>query len=91
MSATAGGGSRDGLTPSLVQRLDHVCNQFEAAWKTAAGTGQRPRIEDYLTDLPAGTRDFLREPQSLRLDRPRPRRAGLCRFPGHRGCSRGAR
>lgn len=34
------------LPPAVVQRIDGVCNQFEAAWKA----GQRPRIEDYLQE-----------------------------------------
>jgi tetratricopeptide (TPR) repeat protein/predicted Ser/Thr protein kinase len=36
------------LPPSLVERIDEICDGFEAAWKA----GQPPRIEDYLTNLP---------------------------------------
>jgi serine/threonine protein kinase len=40
----------DSYTPSVLHRLDIVCDRFEAAWKTAAATGQRPRIAEYLGD-----------------------------------------
>jgi serine/threonine protein kinase/formylglycine-generating enzyme required for sulfatase activity len=33
------------LSPSLLQRVDEVCDRFEQSWKA----GKRPRIEDYLT------------------------------------------
>ena len=49
---------RDDLTPSLVHLLEQVCDQFEAAWKTAS-TGQRPRIADYLGDAPEPERSAL--------------------------------
>jgi len=32
------------LTPTAAERLDQLCDRFEAAWKA----GQRPRIEDYV-------------------------------------------
>jgi hypothetical protein len=35
-------------TQVLSVRIDEVCDRFEAAWKAAATTGCRPRIEDYL-------------------------------------------
>jgi hypothetical protein len=34
----------EAASPSLLQRVDELCDRFEAAWKA----GQRPRIEDYL-------------------------------------------
>jgi serine/threonine protein kinase len=39
-----------GLSTTQLARVDEVCDRFEAAWKTAASTGQRPRMEDYLGD-----------------------------------------
>jgi WD40 repeat protein len=47
------------LSLSIVQRVNEACDRFEAAWKTAQATGQRPRIEDYLGDAP--------EPERFRL------------------------
>jgi hypothetical protein len=40
---------------SQSQRVDRVCNRFEKAWQAE----QRPRIEDYLCDLPEADRPFL--------------------------------
>jgi hypothetical protein len=48
----------DTLPPELVDRVDAVCDRFEAAWKAAA-TGPAPRIEDYLTQLPEADRPAL--------------------------------
>src|SRR5262249_1572399 len=39
--------SEDALPLSIQQKVDQVCTQFEAAWKT----GARPLIEDFLADL----------------------------------------
>src|SRR5262249_22920950 len=36
------------LSAGLVARVDEACNRFEAAWRTAAASGQRPRMEDYV-------------------------------------------
>jgi serine/threonine protein kinase len=47
--------SGESLSPSLVQRIDQICDRFEAAWKA----GQRPQIEDYLDDLPEAERSLL--------------------------------
>lgn len=33
---------------SISGRIDRICDQFEAAWQS----GQRPRIEDYLGEVP---------------------------------------
>ena len=38
----------DGLDIELVRRIDEVCWRFEADWRA----GRRPRIEDYLVDVP---------------------------------------
>jgi hypothetical protein len=37
----------DSVSPSVVQRIDEVCDRFETAWKA----GQRPQIENYLDDV----------------------------------------
>ena len=42
-------------SPSLGGRVEAVCDRFEAAWKA----GGRPRIEDYLGDLPEPGRSAL--------------------------------
>jgi serine/threonine-protein kinase len=47
------------LTPDLARRLDPICDAFEAAWKTARSLGARPRIEDFLTEMPEPTRALL--------------------------------
>ncbi len=44
---TKKGGEGAGLSPTLVLRVDGLCDRFEAAW---AG-GERPRIEDFLEGL----------------------------------------
>jgi WD40 repeat protein/serine/threonine protein kinase len=51
--------SKETLPPSAVERLDKVCDRFEAVWKTAGSTSQRPRIEDYLGDTPEPERSVL--------------------------------
>jgi hypothetical protein len=47
--------SRDSPSSSLLQRVDEICDRFEDAWKA----GQRPRIEDYLSDMPEPERSAL--------------------------------
>jgi serine/threonine-protein kinase len=47
------------LTPDLAQRLDPLCDAFEAAWRAALSSGARPRIEDYLTEMPEPGRTWL--------------------------------
>ncbi|MGA2256005.1 MAG: hypothetical protein ABSG53_15270 [Thermoguttaceae bacterium] len=57
----------DASTATLfqVQRVDRVCDQFEAAWKA----GRRPRIDDFLSEVPpAEWLDLLRELLVLDLD-----------------------
>jgi serine/threonine protein kinase/formylglycine-generating enzyme required for sulfatase activity/tetratricopeptide (TPR) repeat protein len=51
--------SKDVMSVSVAERLDAVCDQFEAAWKVAESNGKRPRIEDYLTKLPESERVAL--------------------------------
>jgi serine/threonine-protein kinase len=38
--------SKDRLSPSMAERVDAVCDKFEADWRA----GQRPRVEDYMAD-----------------------------------------
>jgi hypothetical protein len=65
-----------------------VCDRFEAAWKAAHTAAARPRIEDYLADVPDPQRPallrelILLEADYRRLggDRPRPEDF-LARFP----------
>ena len=46
-------------------RVDQVCDRFEAAWSS----GQRPLVEEYLTDAPEAERpSLLRELLTLELD-----------------------
>jgi serine/threonine-protein kinase len=47
------------LTPDLAQRLDPVCDAFEAAWRAARSSGFCPRIEDFLTEMPKPARALL--------------------------------
>lgn len=61
--------SPDAITASLLRRLDRVCDQFEAAWKKASSTGQRPQIAQYLGDMPEPQRSaLLRELITLDID-----------------------
>jgi serine/threonine protein kinase len=39
-----------GLPTAQDARVAEVCHRFEAAWRTAASIGQRPRMEDYLNE-----------------------------------------
>ena len=43
------------LPPTIVDRIDRVCDQFEAAWRA----GQRPRIEDHLVEAVGPERSAL--------------------------------
>ena len=47
------------LPPDLARRLDPICDAFEAAWRAARSSGARPRIEDFLRDLPEPARALL--------------------------------
>ncbi len=40
------------ISLSQVQRTDQVCDQFEAAWKTAVKTSTRPKIDAFLAGVP---------------------------------------
>ena len=58
---TAGDGDRD-LPATLVTVLERACDRFEAACRA----GQRPRIEDYLGEMPdAGRAALVREIRAL--------------------------
>src|SRR5262249_22145529 len=37
-----------GVAAGQVTRVDEVCDRFEAAWRAAASSGQKPRMEDYV-------------------------------------------
>src|SRR5262249_35205241 len=47
-----------GVAP-LSRRGDEVCDRFEAAWKAATRAGARPRIEEYLAEVPEAQRPAL--------------------------------
>jgi hypothetical protein len=59
MIAGAPAMSEAALPLAQVQRIDAVCRRFEHAWKSAASTSQRPRIEDHLGDTPESERSAL--------------------------------
>jgi WD40 repeat protein len=65
----------ESLPPSVLQRRDEVCYRFEAAWKAAEFTGERPRIEDYLDDTPKSESSLLL-PALIALEVDYRRRAG---------------
>ena len=55
---------------AVARHVDQVCDRFEAAWKAAGCTEQRPRIEDYLVDAPELERSaLLRELIVLEVER----------------------
>jgi eukaryotic-like serine/threonine-protein kinase len=39
-----------GAAHTQMTRIEEVCDRFEAAWRAAASSGQRPRMEDYVGD-----------------------------------------
>jgi len=45
----------DCWSPALALHVEEVCTRFEAAWQS----GQRPRIEDYLSDTPEPERSVI--------------------------------
>jgi len=51
------------LPPTVVERIDEVCDRFEAAWKA----GQQPRVEDYLDAEAGPAREALLQ-ELLRVD-----------------------
>src|SRR5262245_27188118 len=54
--------------PSLLRRVEEVCDRFEAAWKAAGSLDQRPKIEDYLGEIREPERSlFLRELLELEI------------------------
>jgi serine/threonine protein kinase len=46
---------KEGGTLSVAQRVDQVCDRFEAAWLA----GERPRIEEFIRDVPEPERATL--------------------------------
>jgi hypothetical protein len=67
--------AREGLTASVAQLLDRISDHFEASWKAAAAPGERPRIEDFLAEVPEPTRAVLLR-ELIALDLHYRRRAG---------------
>jgi hypothetical protein len=57
MSPTPPGENRSRLLQS--RQIDQICDRFEAAWKAARSTGQRPRLDDYLGDTSEPERSVL--------------------------------
>ncbi|MCI0639533.1 MAG: protein kinase [Gemmataceae bacterium] len=51
------------LTPTMIERIDEVCDRFEAAWKA----GKLPRVEDYLDAEAVPLREALHR-ELLRVD-----------------------
>src|SRR5262245_47136324 len=49
----------DHLPLSVLERVDQVCDRFEAALPEAGQQTPRPRIEDYLGDTPQPARSLL--------------------------------
>ncbi|HEY7427717.1 MAG TPA: protein kinase [Gemmataceae bacterium] len=55
----------DPLSPSALQRIDALCERFENAWQA----GQRPRLDDYLSEVAESERShLLRELIALDID-----------------------
>jgi WD40 repeat protein/Flp pilus assembly protein TadD/tRNA A-37 threonylcarbamoyl transferase component Bud32 len=53
---------------SLLERVDKICDRFEAAWTPGAPLAKQPRIEDFLGDISeAGRSTLLRELLALEL------------------------
>src|SRR5271166_4052341 len=46
----------DGLDIKLARRIDEVCRRFEADWRQ----GRRPRIDDYMGEVPDEGQPVLR-------------------------------
>src|SRR5690349_6267195 len=49
----------DSRLPLVTEQVDQACDRFEAAWKTAIATLERPRIEDYLGAVAEAKRSVL--------------------------------
>ena len=41
------------------RRVDAVCSRFEADWRATDARGTRPRLDDYLAEIPEPERSFL--------------------------------
>ncbi len=53
------------LSPAVMRAVDRTCDRFEAAWRA----GARPRIEDYLSEVPAADQPtVLRELIALEVE-----------------------
>jgi hypothetical protein len=76
------------LTPSQVDHVAQVCQDFEAAWKGALAGGERPRIEHYLKGAPEAARRVLlgtfwkwKWPTGANWANRRPSKSTACAFP----------
>jgi serine/threonine protein kinase len=58
------GSGRDSNEPTLIERLERMCDGFESAWRA----GRRARIEDYVAEVPAVARpEVFRELLTLEI------------------------
>jgi tetratricopeptide (TPR) repeat protein/tRNA A-37 threonylcarbamoyl transferase component Bud32 len=78
-----------------LRRIDQVCDRFEAAWPAPGSGAPRPRLEDFLADVPEPERpDVLSELLALELAYGRDAggepdlEAYLLRFPQHQALVR---
>jgi uncharacterized protein (TIGR03067 family) len=50
---------RESVSPSLLDRVDKICDQFEDAWLGAVSADQRPHIEDFVANVSEADRPLL--------------------------------
>src|SRR5262249_39504090 len=50
---------REAVSPSVLERVDKICDRFEQAWIRAQSVNERPHIEDFLADTPEQERSLL--------------------------------
>jgi tRNA A-37 threonylcarbamoyl transferase component Bud32 len=58
---------REAAPPSVLERVDKICDRFEQAWIHPQSISERPRIEDFLADTPEQER-FLLLYELIQLD-----------------------
>jgi hypothetical protein len=66
---------REAVPPSVLERVDKICDRFEDAWLSATSVSDRPHIEDYLHDTPEPERAVLLR-ELITLDADYRRRSG---------------
>jgi tetratricopeptide (TPR) repeat protein len=49
----------EGLEPDALLQVDSACDSFEASWKSAQTSGERPLIENFLGETPQPERSVL--------------------------------